>query len=108
PSLQDHAFSGTKTYATAGEDLTIGNICYIKSDGKMWKADADAIATSSAVFIATGTIATDAGGIFGVHGYHRDDSAYAFTVGGLVYLSTTAGGITQAPPSATDDVIQVL
>lgn len=107
-SLADDTQSGIKATFTAGEALTIGNVCYMKSDGKLWKADADAIATSSAIALATGSISADATGSFLMMGIVRDDSAYNFTVGGLIYLSTTAGDITQTAPSGTDDVIQVL
>jgi hypothetical protein len=94
--------------ATAGENLTIGNVCYRKSDGKMWKADASAIATSSAIVIALGTINADASGSFGIHGLMRDDSAFNWTVGGLIYLSETAGAMTQTAPTTTDSVTQIL
>jgi hypothetical protein len=107
-ALADDSASGATTTLTAGEDLVIGDVCYVKSDGKMGKADADAIATSSALFMATGTIANNASGTFLAWGLLRDDSAYNFTIGGLVYLSTTPGGITQTAPSGTDDVIQIL
>lgn len=107
-ALADDSTSGILADFTAGEALVFGDVCYIKSDGKLWKADADAIATSSAVGIATASISADASGTFLLHGIIRDDSAYALTVGGLVYLSTTAGGITQTAPSGTDDVVQVL
>jgi hypothetical protein len=39
-------------------------------------------------------------------GTARLDS-WAWTIGGLIYLSTSAG-LTQTAPSATDDVIQVI
>lgn len=107
-SLADHAFSGLVSTLTAGENLVLGDVCYRKSDGKMWKADADAIATSGAIAIALGTINADATGSFGMRGYFRDDSAYAWTVGGLLYLSTTAGAIQQTVVTGVDDVIQVL
>jgi hypothetical protein len=32
----------------------------------------------------------------------------SFTVGGKVYLSTTAGAVTQTPPSGADNAIVVL
>jgi hypothetical protein len=42
-------------------------------------------------------------------GIFRDDTNYSFaTVGGLVYLATTVGTLTQTQPSATDNVIQVV
>ena len=104
----DDSYSGTTILATGGESLVFGDVCYIKSDGKMGKADADAIATAGAVFMAMGTIANNAKGLFLVNGVVRDDSAYNFTIGGMVYLSTTAGGVTQTAPSGTGDVVQVL
>jgi hypothetical protein len=60
------------------------------------------------VFISTATISNNATGTFGVYGLLRDDSYAGWTVGGLLYLSTTAGAITQTAPSGTDDVIQIL
>lgn len=107
-SLSDATFSGIKATLTAGENLVIGDVCYIKSDGKLWKADASAIATASAVAIALATISADASGSFGIHGYLRKDSLYALTIGGLVYLSETAGAATQTAPTTTDAVTQIL
>jgi hypothetical protein len=40
-------------------------------------------------------------------GLARDDS-WDWTIGGLVYASTTAGELTQTPPSGTGDQVQVL
>lgn len=104
----DDSFDGIKVTLTAGENLAFGDIGYMKSDGKVWKADASAIATSNALFIATATIAADASGVFGLHGIVRDDSAYNFTIGGKIYLSETAGGITQTAPTTTDSVTQII
>lgn len=99
--------SGIKATFTAGENLSFGDVCYIKSDGKMWKTDADAIATSYCVAMALGTINADASGTFLLLGIARDDS-WAWTVGGAIYLSTTAGELTQTAPSGTDDCIVVV
>ncbi len=103
----DVTVSGTIITLTAGEALAFGDFVYVKSDGKMGKADADAIATSSCIAMAIATISNNAAGKFLMIGIARND-AWAWTVGGLVYLSTTAGAATQTAPSGTDDVIQVL
>ena len=103
----DVTSSGIITALTAGENLVFGEVCYIASTGKALKADADAIATSSAIVMALATIAADASGNFILHGIARND-AWAWTVGGLIYLSTTAGALTQTAPSGTDDVVQIL
>lgn len=103
------AFLGISVSLTADVNLTLGEICYVKSDGDMAKADASAIATSSAIAIATAAINADASGIFLLNGViHVHTLAPAWTIGGLVYLSETEGDMTQTAPSATDSVIQIL
>lgn len=106
-STADVTASGVKVSLTAGENLVFGDACYVKSDGKLWKGDADAIATSGVIALALATISTDAAGDFLMLGIARND-AWNWTVGGDIYLSTTAGALTQTAPSGTDDVIQIL
>lgn len=104
----DHQIVGIKTSDyTAGENLAFGNFCYLKSDGKMWKADADAATTMPVSAMAAATISADSAGDFLTYGWARDDS-WNLTVGGIIYASTTSGGITQTAPSGTGDYVQAL
>lgn len=103
----DHTATGIITELTAGEALVFGDVCYIASTGKALLGDADALATAGAVALALETLSTDGAGNFLLHGIARDDT-WNWTPGGLLYLSTTAGDMTQTAPSGTDDVIQVL
>lgn len=103
----DLTASGIRASLTAGENVVFGDVCYIKSDGKLWKADANAATLYPAFFMAVATILADASGSFLMLGFARND-AWTWTVGGAIYLSTTVGAMTQTQPSATDDVIQVL
>ena len=103
----DHTATGVKCDFTAGESVVFGEVCYIKSDGKMWKADADAEATSYCIAIALESISADASGSFLLIGVARDDS-WAWTVGSPIYLSTTAGAMTQTAPSGSGDIVQIL
>jgi len=104
----DHTASGIIVSMTAGENLVFGDIVYFKSDGKCWKANATGgSAAYPSMGMAIATISASAAGDILLHGTARDDS-WAWTVGGVVYLSTTAGAATQTQPSATNDVIQVL
>lgn len=108
-SLADDTWDGPTATLTAAENLVIGDVCYINSSSKMAKGDADASGTAGVMAIALATINTDASGLFGVvGGFLRDDSAYAFTPGQTLYLSTTPGGITATAPSGTGDQVQVL
>jgi hypothetical protein len=36
----DHTYSGDVITATAGETVVIGDVCYLKADGKFWKMNA--------------------------------------------------------------------
>ena len=108
-SLADDSWSGVTIVGTAGENVAIGDVCYRKSDGKYWKADANAAATMPGVVMATGTISADASGEFLKYGFLRDDSWAAWTVGGLLYVSAaTTGAMVQAAPSGGGDQVQVL
>ncbi len=105
PSNQ--AFTGISVSMTYGESLVPGDLVYFKSDGKVWKADADAAGLYPCMGMAMET-ASSGSHVVLLNGIYRDDSRYNFTVGGVVYLSTTAGTETQTQPSATDNVIQVI
>ncbi len=104
----DHSVLGQTVIMTAGENLAFGDVCYLKSDGKLWKTDADAIATMPGRFMAAATITANNTGLFLRKGYARDDT-WNWTIGGLLYVDTvTAGGMTQTPPSGSLDQVQVV
>jgi len=106
----DHTFNGISFSASAGENLALGDVCYMASGGKYWKADASAITTMPGVVMATETINADAVGTFLKQGFIRDDS-WNWTVGawsGMVYVHTTGGNPTQTAPSGPGDIVQVL
>lgn len=103
----DQAYTGTYVSLTYGESLVPGDPVYFKSDGKVWKADADGTGTYPCMGLAMET-ASSGSHVVLLHGIYRDDTRYNWTVGGVVYLSTTAGSLTQTQPSATDNVVQVV
>jgi len=106
-SGSDHTGDGVKVTLTAGENLVFGEVCYVKSDGKMWKTDADAIATSSCIALALESITADETGNFLLTGIARDAS-WSWTSGDTIYLSTTSGELTSTAPSGTDDCIVIV
>jgi hypothetical protein len=96
----DHNASGNKATLTAGESLVFGDVCYIKSDGKAWKADVDGAAPAErGLLIALATILADAPGVFSLPGSFIRDDTWAWTVGNPIYLSDTAGALTQTAPT---------
>jgi hypothetical protein len=104
----DLTSSATLATLTAGENLVFGEICYFKSDGKLWKSDADATTTMPVRAMSLATISGDAVGVFAKRGYVRND-AWNLTVGGDVYASAaTTGGISQTAPSGSGDQVQII
>lgn len=91
---------------TAGENLVAGNVCYLKSDGKMWKADSDAESTSSSMIVmALATINADASGQFLISGRYTTSG---LTAGSKYFISGTAGAITTTAPSAASSVVRIV
>ena len=87
--------------------LTAGNLYYFTSGGAWALADADAESTSTGLLgIALGVSATT-GGVL-IRGYARSGAYSGGTIGGILYVSTTAGLVTQTAPSATGDVIRIV
>lgn len=107
----DHEASGVKLALTANEAQNFGDVCRINSSGSAQLADSSVIATASmAVMCVSNSVAGAATGQYLMLGIARDDS-WAWTVGGLIYLSltgTTGNTLTQTAPTATDEVVQVV
>jgi hypothetical protein len=84
----------------------IGAALYLKADGDYAECDADAAATMpcSALALESGT---GVGKRVLLVGYLKDAS-YSFTVGAIVYVSTTLGGLTTTAPSGTGDFVQAV
>lgn len=90
---------------TAGEALAKGDIVYMKVDGKVWKAKADADLTSVVLGLAATAVSADASvGIILIG--KLTNSTWSFTIGEQLWLSPTiAAGLTETPPSTTDQYI---
>jgi hypothetical protein len=90
-----------------GESVAFPDLLYLKSDGKWWKADADAAATMPGLRLALASGSANATVRTLVQGRVRDDD-WNWTVGGMVYASTDAGALTQTIPSGAADVVQIV
>lgn len=108
------ALSSNSTYAgmvetgTVGETVAFGDVLYLKfSDGKWWKAKADAYATTPGARMAMGPISANASGILLIEGNVRLDS-WTFA-DGRVFLSAATGGLcTTTSPSSSGNQVQIL
>ena len=103
----DHTASGLKADGVCGETLAIGDLCYMKSDGKYWKANATSAAKMPGLVLALAAGAATEIISFLVQGYFRDDT-YNRTIGALLFADTTDGLMTTTKPSAAGNQVQVL
>jgi hypothetical protein len=106
PASDDTA-TGLRESGTAGETVAIGNLLYMKSDGKWWKSDADAASTMPGMRLALESKNADEACKLLVYGAMRNDD-WNWTVGGLIYAGTDAGALTQTAPSGSGDQVQVV
>jgi hypothetical protein len=92
---------------TAGENLSIGEVCRINSDGKFYKANATDFTGVPAIILVIENIPANSSGKALKLGYWRDDSK-TYTIGKEIYLDIVAGQITQIIPSLTGNQVQIL
>lgn len=91
---------------TAGENVADEDLCYLKNDGKFWKADADAEASANTLLaVATETINAEATGTFLLRG---KKTTSGLTAGSLYFVSTTTGDWTLTAPSGSGDIVRIV
>lgn len=100
------SYTGTYEIATVGESVVFGDVLYLKfSDGKYWKAKADAYTTTPATRMALATISADTTGNLLIEGLVRYDS-WSFAANNVWLSAATAGAITTTQPATTGNQIQ--
>lgn len=102
----DDTYEGTVIIGrNAGATIAQWDAVYLDSSGTWQLADANGTNTYPARGLAVAAYsATNAAEVI-YDGVVRND-AWAWTIGGDIYLSTTAGGLTQTAPSTAGDKVQ--
>ena len=105
----DHTGSGLIVETIdAGATITVGKLCYLASDGDWELTDADVETTTKGMLgisLEGSTNGNDMKTL--LQGFFRDDS-FAFIAGDTLYVSTTAGGITNTAPTTAGDFVRVI
>ena len=105
-ALDDHTGHGDLITGTVTPAATFGQALHMHTDGTYVLADADDSDLVPCVALAIDTGAgADKSLLY--RGLMRDDT-WAWTVGGVLYISTTAGGLTQTPPSQAGQLVQAV
>lgn len=93
---EDNSYYSIVNNGIAGEDLLVGDLCYLNTDGKLWKANSSSEETSSTeIRIAKESLEANEEGLFYVQG---TVSTSGLTVGVRYYISDTDGEITSNEP----------
>lgn len=106
---KDHQWGGMYERGIIGETVVFGDLCYFKSDGKWWKTDADALATTDGVIgicIVPGL--ADANGWFLTIGYIRDDTWAWSANGAPLWVGNSPGTMVEnsSKPAGSGDQIR--
>ena len=101
----DHKATGVVVSIASGESVTAFNAVYIRSDGEVGPADADAVGTMPAIGVALESKSDGQATKILISGVLRDDT-YNFTPGADLFIGTTAGEITATAPSGSGDTVQ--
>jgi len=105
--------SGIRMRYLAGEAVDAGDLCYMKSDDKMWLADADYdsedIPKSSGLLgIAIQDGVADDYMYFHMYGVLRVTKYAWGSRGQKIFMDTTPGAMTQTAPSNAGDIVRVV
>ena len=99
------AGSGHWFIAVAGEAITDRDAVRIGANGLIYQADADAVATMPCMGIAITAGAAGQNISMFIQGPVEIPGS-AWTLGGKIYVSTVAGGLTQTAPAGVGDITQ--
>ena len=103
----DPSVSGVTTdWLVTGSSVTFGQVLYIYTDGSLRLADADFEAYHVVAMAAESITAGNTGKVL-LYGFAYN-SAWTWGYNSPLFLSTTAGAITETSPTASGDRVQVL
>lgn len=110
PASDDTMTGEVITGLNAGATIAQWETVYLGSASKWLLTDADATSSAGGVILGLATTSgTDTNPLtVALRGVIRNDGWTWATVGAPLYLSTTAGAITDTAPSGTDDVIRII
>jgi predicted RecA/RadA family phage recombinase len=87
------------------DNIEAGKLYYLDSSQEWEETDADAVASSKGML---GIATDDDAARFLVKGFARATAYGGFTTGDVLYLSTTAGTVTNTAPTAAGDVVRIV
>ena len=104
----DHTTTGLTAEMLAGGAIAAFDlVCIHTTTQEVVEADASNLATTRVIGIAPAAISDTATGTILLHGFIRDDS-WNWTTGATLYLSETAGAMTETAPTTSGAFVKVV
>jgi hypothetical protein len=104
----DHTTTGITAQMLAGGTISAFQlVCIHTTTQEVVVADASAVGTARAIGIAPAAISDEATGTVLLHGFIRDDT-WNWTTGAVLYLSETAGAMTETAPTTDGAFVQAV
>ena len=104
----DHTTTGLTAQMLAGGAIAAFDlVCIHTTTQEVVEADASNLATTRVIGIAPAAISDTATGTILLHGFIRDDS-WNWTTGATLYLSETAGAMTETAPTTSGAFVKVV
>jgi hypothetical protein len=103
--LTNVSYSGNIGIFTAGSSLSAYDLCYLGTDGKYYKADADTATTMPAIALALEAMSANGTGKFLLQGI-VSNSSWSFTNSTILYVHNNPGEIMTVSPNGTGDQVQ--
>lgn len=108
-TVADGAVSGIVTTGTAGSSMVVGDVIYLAADNAWDPTDADATASAIGMIGISLTAASSGSINILLKGFAMISGIFEFSSAGApLYLSTTAGDMSQTAPSGSGDVVRVV
>ena len=108
-TVADGAVSGIVTTGTAGSSMVVGDVIYLAADNAWDPTDADATASAIGMIGISLTAASSGSINILLKGFAMISGIFDFSSAGApLYLSTTAGDMSQTAPSGSGDVVRVV
>lgn len=99
----------TPTVVVVGENVILGDVCYLHTDGLYYRADASSLTDFPAVAIMKGSYAGGSLAECALSGTYVTNLGWAWTAGDLLYLASgSPGQIVSTKPSAPADIAQII
>lgn len=97
----------TESVTNAGSTVAVGSVCYMAADGELTLANSGSATTAPVIAMATEAGTDGTPNAWTYQGFVRND-AWSWTVGSLLYLTTSSGGMTHTKPTTVGEYVQEL